>query len=820
MNLKSSIALWLAFLLLITAVLVTPGNNAGAQATTPVMTASAAYSGYFKYGEWLPVWVELENQGQDIEAQIRVEVSTSQGLIVYEVPVSLPSGSHKRIPVYVLPNNFSRELAIKLVSEGKTILSSKAAVRPQSNISYFSGLIAPQRGALSLLRGIKLPGQERPTVLMDLTLAEIPERADALHSFDLLVFNDVDTTKLTPGQKDALVGWIQKGGHLVIGGGAGAQRTLAGLPDSLAPLKITATSEVQGADVGSLAQYAQTDPIVATGPFVIAQGDLGSESRVAASAKDLPLLVEKPVGYGMVHFVALDLAGAPFNGWTGCQAFWETVIGPAGAYPENMPFDMSPRTFLSSSLIYALSNIPSLDLPSVKGIIIMLGIYILIVGPINYLALRRMRRLHLAWVTIPLITAIFALGTFGLGYTMRGNDLVLNKIALVQVGSNGDAPVTSYMGLFSPRQQAYEISVQGEGLLSPMTGYEYDPWGTGGVNTTGGEMVFVQGQPARLRGLTVNQWSMQSFMSEGTWKGFGSLEGNLRLENETLVGTVKNSTQYALSDVVVTLQNRIQRLGDMAAGEEKEVNLGLANLQADRFNSSISYRLYQENLEPGKSPTRLDNLKMNIISSVFENGTWMKTISSRRFPSSSGDNNGGVFVFGWMEQAPPEVSIEGNTLAYKTTTLVYSSIDYRLPTSGYLSLPPGLIPGSITKYPISGGVCGTSTSVSLGQGQAEMEFSIPSYLTGVKVTTLKVSLYQDSGSVGGLPEVALYQWENESWTTIQEPIQGTNIIQNAAPYIKEGKVRIRLGTEGNNNYSCNYVDLGLEAEQPGGGGTQ
>ncbi len=128
---------------------------------------------------------------------------------------------------------------------------------------------------------------------------------------------------------------------------------------------------------------------------------------------------------------------------------------------------MSPRSFLASSLIYALSNIPSLDLPSVKGIIIMLCIYIFIVGPINYLVLRRMRRLHLAWVTIPVITAIFALGTFGIGYTMRGNDLVLNKIALVQVGTNGDAPITSYMGLFSPRQQAYEISVQWRGAAQP-----------------------------------------------------------------------------------------------------------------------------------------------------------------------------------------------------------------------------------------------------------------------------------------------------------------------------------------------------------------
>jgi len=118
LKLKSSFVILLALILALAAGVFHPGSEVNAQSSAPHMTVTAAYSGYFKYGEWLPVWVELENQGADVDGEVRVEVTSSQGMIVYSVPISLPSGSHKLTVVYVLPNNFSRELVVKLVSQG------------------------------------------------------------------------------------------------------------------------------------------------------------------------------------------------------------------------------------------------------------------------------------------------------------------------------------------------------------------------------------------------------------------------------------------------------------------------------------------------------------------------------------------------------------------------------------------------------------------------------------------------------------------------------------------------------------------------------
>ncbi len=120
---------------------------------------------------------KLEIQGRDIKAEIRIEVNTSQGLIVYSLPVSLPAARTSWPRSMSCPIIFPAEMEVKLVENGKTPTSANVSVRPQPNISYFAGLIAPERGALSLLSGVQLPGQERPKIIVDLTLAEMPDRA-------------------------------------------------------------------------------------------------------------------------------------------------------------------------------------------------------------------------------------------------------------------------------------------------------------------------------------------------------------------------------------------------------------------------------------------------------------------------------------------------------------------------------------------------------------------------------------------------------------------------------------------------------------------
>ena len=167
--------LWVTALILVvmaSSALATPVWSALASAPPDLeMEVEPAFDGYFKYGEWLPVWVELRNDGPDLDAEVRVRVPGDWGATTFAAPVSLPTGSHKLIPVYVLPNNFTHVLEVELHANDDLLLSQRVPVKPQANLNYLVGVVAPERSALSFIGGASLAGQERPITLIDLSLA-------------------------------------------------------------------------------------------------------------------------------------------------------------------------------------------------------------------------------------------------------------------------------------------------------------------------------------------------------------------------------------------------------------------------------------------------------------------------------------------------------------------------------------------------------------------------------------------------------------------------------------------------------------------------
>jgi hypothetical protein len=775
------------------------------------MEAKAAYDGYFKYGEWLPVWVQLENSGPDLEAEIQVHVTGSWGRTSFAAPAPLPSGSRKFIPVYVLPNNYTHVLEVQLVADGEMLLSQEVPVKPQPNITYQVGLVAPERGALSLMMGATLPGQERPKTLIDLPTADLPERPEGLRSFDTLILNDTDTSSLTPEQKIALEAWVRQGGRLVIGGGAGARRTAAGLPPAILPL--VPGGEVELEMVSALADFAGGEPIRVPGPFVVTTGD-ETEGRTLVAQDGLPLVRERVLGAGYVDFVALDLTVSPFDAWVGATSFWERLLAPGAAYAEWLPPDMSARQMRSSQMTYALSQLPALELPSIRGLGVLLVIYVVLVGPINYLVLRWRKRLQWAWVSVPLITLTFSAGAFGLGYALRGTDLILNKIAVLELGSDGTAGVSSYLGLFSPARQSYEIEVRNSALLSPLTP-DYNPWESS-TTGAGAEMVFVQGEPSYIRGLAVNQWSMQTFMMEGVWGDFGQIEADLRLQDDRLVGTIQNNTAHTLRDAILLLGNHFTRLGDLGPGRQASVTLDLTNPVDQASGQPLSFLLYNDQftLSAPSGPAREAELKRAVIDSVFSPSSPISILSSVT-PWASGNSAWqGLTLLGWLDEAPPEIRVASRAPRQQTTALLYTPLSFHLPEDGDISLPTGLIPGALIITPVEGGSCGANgPSLWLGRGEAVFEFQVPEEVGDMQVDELKLGISSDGAGWWQPPETAVYDWGTETWATLKEPVMGINVISGASGMVSEnGQVRVRLSSESNQG-GCLYLELGLEGRR-------
>jgi hypothetical protein len=797
-----------------------PQSRASAQQATPTpgvnyikMRAWPAFQGVFKYGEWLPIFVELENNGPDQQAELHVRITSSGNPLNYVLPVSLPRTSRKQVVIYITPNTFSRQVNVQLVSRNNLLAQRFVSLKPQPNVNYIVGLVAPERGPLSLINTVQFPGKERPVELVDLPLEEIPERYEGLRSLDLIVFNDTDTSELSSKQTAALETWISRGGRLVVGGGANAKLNLAGLPQNLIQLKVN--SDITLPQLDGLENFVQPTgndyPLRVPGPFLAATGQ-AQNAITLAKQDNTPLVLEWSYGNGYVNYIALNLTGSPFDAWSGTGPFWTSLISPSSEYPEQLASDVSNRQNIASNMPYALSNLPMLDLPPTGGLALLLGLYVLIIGPLNYIILRWQKRLNLAWVTIPSITIIFSLAAFGLGYALHGSDLFINKITVIYAEPSGNAHANSYIGLFSPSRRSYDIQVSGNGLLSPLYP-TYDPWARSNSGFGSGDVDLLQGDPAMLRGLSVDQWAMGSFMFEGMQFELGGFDIDLTLEDDQLVGKMQNTSMYELKDAALVLGNQVQKLGDLHIGKSTNLFLDISGLSQPFDYSPISYQLIGDNLSTLQdAESRQAEVRRQVLESVFE----------RRLPyvssliASSGrtqQEQSTPVLLGWLDQAPPEVSIEGSKSGEQTTALVIFPLSYDLPSSGTLHLPPGLITGKIVKTPIDGGACGApgSTAVYLARGTAVIEFNLPPQFQDVEVDNLLVSIQTD-GSFDA-PDVFIHNWQSDTEREIEIISPGETLIPQANGLVSsEGSIQLSLKSDTGSG-TCYYMAMGLEGHR-------
>lgn len=792
-------------------------SPAQAQSTAPglELQAEAAFEGYLKYGEWVPVWVTLSNDGADLSGEVIIRVASSAGTIAYVAPVELPGGARKRLPIYVLPNNFTRLLNVQYESEGQALAKVNVRIQPQINSSFFIGLVSPQRGALSLLNGLELPGVERQLVLFDINLAQLPPRSEALRSLDVLILNSSDTSQLTAEQSQAILGWVKQGGRLVIGGGALAMDTVAGLQDLPLPFTPSGTQQISSAaDLLTLAGSDQPEP--AAGSYIAAIGELNAGARLLAGDAKQPLVVESRIDKGFIDQVALDLSQAPFEGWSAAALFWQNLFGPSASYPSWLAPDLSSRQQMAAQMGYALQNLPMLDLPSVKGLAVLLGVYILVIGPLNYLVLRWKKRLHWAWITIPAITLIFSLSAFGLGYAMHGADIFVNKAALIETSPNGSTYI-SFIGLFSPAQSNYQIEIPGGGLISPMSPY-YNPWensfGQDAPVSSSRELRLVQSDPALVSSLSIEQWSMQSFMIEGLGFDFGAFESDLHMDGSQLIGEVHNRTGHPLSDVTLVFNRRFQRLGDLPDGDSLQVNLDMAGVGEPTFDAPVAYAIYEiefAKANDGIFPRELE-VKRSMLEALFQWGNPLKS-SWDGFGSHNINLSQSPVLVGWLKDAPPQVSVNGGLPAQQSTALVYSQLDYSLASSGAINLPVGLIPGALVPTPMEGGSCGDpgALAVYIYRGEAEFEFYLPAELRTIILNHLNLGVWSDGGAINP-PQASFYDFQRQDWVNLDNLVLGENLVPDAANFLAEdGLLRLRISATPSSQ-GCFYVGLGLDGQ--------
>jgi hypothetical protein len=522
------------------------------------MEAHALLQGHARSGSWFAIAVDVANAGPTVTGELRiaggVDLRTRFG-----TPVELATGSRKEYLLYALPPTFGGNMTVELVSGSTSVAKAQVAIALHDPTQLVVGVVSenPSKivGQLDLL-----PSQNGlQAAIAPLTVADLPERLQAWAALDRLIWQDQDAAALTPGQLEALRGWIAGGGRLVIIGGTAGADVLSGFPDELLPYRPTALLDVDPMALRPLLGGLPADAATLTA----LSGDL-ARGRALATSGDRVIAADMSFGAGSITLLGFD----PTTSWI---AAGDTYDAPL--WRRLLPNRTGGNVALTDDgqIVSAVSNLPSLALPPIGGLIVLLIGYIVLVGPVNYLVLRWLDRREWAWVTVPALIVVFAVGSFGFGALLRGSDTIVHEVAIVHGAAGTDAAVAqSYLGIFSPNRATFQVRVPGNALLAaPMNG---DIFGSG----TSGALDVLQGDPSRIRDLSVGYGSLRTVRAEVQTTG-PTVTADLRLENNQIVGTITNRSDRTLTAPALVFGASASLLGELGPGASTKVVLPLSS---------------------------------------------------------------------------------------------------------------------------------------------------------------------------------------------------------------------------------------------------
>lgn len=576
-----------------------------------VIEATPLLGGHVRPGAWSAVNVVVTNNGPAVSGELRIR-GPAQTQSRYGVEVELANGAKQQFTLYAQTALFGSRVNIELVDNDSRVLQTQQ-VRINSHDAYSptAGVIAehPERLLDPVTDAMRNISQGYNPVVITIGVADLPARVEAWAALDRLVWQDADASLLTEEQMEALRLWLGAGGELVILGGT----TDPGFLDAfnrddiqLLPFSPTTVANVQPSDLGSLMGALPSN--AASVPAVAGTLDHGS---VLARSGDSVVAASAGYGRGLVTLLGFDPGTEWIANSEAGEVLWHRLLplrsGPNG--PALNPLNIVD----DSQIVYALQNLPSIDLPPIEQLFILLAGYIALIGPVNYMILRRLDKREWAWVTIPALVVVFAFGSYGLGATLKGSDVIVNQIAVVRAAQGtGRGIGQAYIGIYSPTRRSFDVRIPGGALLSNPTSQAQF-----GQAETPLDVVFGSSN-SRLRDFEVGFGVLRGFRAEAPADA-PEVDANLRLGGGKLTGTITNHSEAVLENVAIVFSGGVQAVPALQPGETKEISLDVTSNQF--YGYGLSERIFGSTFPRDTAQARTINTRRSVIDQLFPWGS-------------------------------------------------------------------------------------------------------------------------------------------------------------------------------------------------------
>lgn len=425
------------------------------------------FAGQARQGEWFPVTFEVYNDGPTFEGQIELRPRFGNNP-VYRYKVELTTNTRKRF-TFPIFGDVNSGWSARLRNGPKTLAKHDDLKLDSldSHIILVGALSGQQSGGPVLPKTrFKRASQNKQFTprVANLQLDTFPDDPITLEGLQTLYLNSVQAIKLRPEQAAAISTWVLCGGHLIL---AVDQPNDVTSTEWLSNLVRGRFGPVKNTVVGqSLNQWlaatgypdiSRSDNIFAASQFPAATVQLSNGSTLL-ELDNRPVAAKANRGLGQVSVLGFNSEREPFKSWTNRAWFWARLAQiETFWFGENAPQRFG-QTHIDGVFGAMLDSRQISKLP-VAWLLLLLATYLVIIGPVDRIWLKRINKQMLTWLTFPAYVVIFSLLIYFIGYKLRGGQLEKNELHVVDVLPNQENMLRgrSYMSIYSPVNGRYQL---------------------------------------------------------------------------------------------------------------------------------------------------------------------------------------------------------------------------------------------------------------------------------------------------------------------------------------------------------------------------
>lgn len=450
--------------------------------------------GVCKVGHWTPLRVSLEARADnDVRGRLHITLPDSDGVFTTLIdetqpPISIAAGQSAVAVRYVRLGRPRATLEVRFVGEDGAELGRRTFTPAELPAAL------PSRQMLVLTLGrpvgiretlqTRLRGHAATITSVEVDSADsLPEDECGYGGVDTIVVPTSETSvleKMTESQFAALDRWLKLGGRMVLCVGQRGDEVFA------AGSRLAGYSPGRQAKVFSQRSLANLESYCGAKQTLDAAGGVRvrrfslkttavaepcghvDTAEIGGPFDRIPTIVRFPYGFGQIVFVAVDLDQPPFTKWQSQPALIAKIVfdqlpdaqNEADSAEHGKSLTHIGYTDLVGQLRSSLDQFQGVTRVEFSWVAALLAGYILLIGPADYFLLKRSGRMHLTWLTFPLVALVFVVVGAVFANRWAGDRLHANQLEIVDLDLDTKL-VRGFVWshLYSPSHQTFDLSL-------------------------------------------------------------------------------------------------------------------------------------------------------------------------------------------------------------------------------------------------------------------------------------------------------------------------------------------------------------------------